>query len=217
MQKNYNHKKTFSMKLLTKQLKTFNSIAGGMKQNNVLPILSYLKFEDGYITKNNLESFVTMEADFKGKCLIDEKILMSIVNVTKEEYIDVAIKAKSVILSYGNKKDTSPTDDISNFPAINEIDGKEINISNEVINAVKIASNFTYDRDDAPYASCIFLGNGIVGATSGYIGYTQKNTENLPEIVLEKNAASAIKNFVKPLLIPGYLKNCIVNQVIKLT
>ena len=77
------------MKLSTKQLKQFNSIAGGMKQNNILPILSYLRFKDGTITKNNLESFVTMEADFEGSVLIDEKILMSFVEYTNAEEINV--------------------------------------------------------------------------------------------------------------------------------
>lgn len=183
------------MKLQTKQLKTFNSIAGAMKQNNLLPILSYLKFEDGYITKNNLESFVTMEADFTGKCLIDEKILMSFVDSVKAETIDVKIGEKSVILSNGKEKVTSPTDNLINFPKNDETDEKEIEITSEVIRAVKIASNFTMDRDDLPFTSCVFVGNGIVSASSGFIAYVENSDKDLPEIVVDKLAASAIRNF----------------------
>lgn len=183
------------MKLLTKQLKTFNSIAGGMKQNNVLPILSYLKFDDGYITKNNLESFVTMEADFKGKCLIDEKILMSVVNSTSEDVIEISVKDKSVIISYGAKKTVSPTDDMINFPANDEAKCKEIELSPEIIKAVKIASNFTVERENVPFTSCVFIGNGIVAASTGFVAYAEKASKKLPEIVVERNAAAAIKNF----------------------
>lgn len=183
------------MKLQTKQLKTFNSIAGGMKQNNILPITSYLKFEDGYITKNNMESFVTMEADFKGKCLIDEKILMSIVNATNEETIDVEVKNKSVILSYGNKKATSPTDDLINFPVNDEADIKEIEISKEIINEIKVAANFTSENESLPFTGCVFVGHGIIAACNNFIVYTQKVNTELPEIIIEKNVASAIRNF----------------------
>lgn len=183
------------MKLLTKQLKTFNSIAGGMKVNNILPITSYLKFEDGYITKNNMESFVTMEADFKGKCLIDEKILMSFVESINADTIDVKIGEKSVILSHGKEKVTSPTDDLINFPKNDESDIKEIEIEPEVMKAIKIASNFAIEREGVPFTSCVFIGNGIVSATSGFIAYVENSAKDLPEIIIEKAAASAIRNF----------------------
>lgn len=183
------------MKLLTKELKAFNSIAGGMKQNSILPILSYLKFEDGYITKNNMESFVMMEADFKGKCLIDEKILMSFVDAVNAEEIDVKINEKSIIISHGKEKMTSPTDDIKNFPTNTITEGKEIELSNEVIKAVKVAANFTQERDNTPYTSCVFIGKGIVAASNGFIAYCEKAEETLPEIILEKGAISAIRNF----------------------
>lgn len=183
------------MKLIVKQLKTFNSIAGGMKVNNILPITSYLKFEDGYITKNNMESFVTMEADFKGKCLIDEKALMSIVEKTNEEYIEVKVKDKTVTLLYGDKKGGSPTDDLINFPKNDESDAKEIEISSEVIKAIKVASNFTIDNGHLPFTACVFIGNGIVSASTGFIAYAEKEESKLPEIILDKSAVSAIRNF----------------------
>lgn len=183
------------MKLITKQLKTFNSIAGGMKQNNVLPILSYLKFDDGYITKNNLESFVTMEADFKGKFLIDEKILMSFVESTNAEEIDVKIDGTSVVISHGKEKMVSPTDDVANFPSNSIPEIKEIEIPSEVIDEIKIASNFTTEVENMPYSQCVFIGNGLVAATTGFVAYTKKVEDELPQITLGKNAASAIRSF----------------------
>src|SRR5690606_12927667 len=136
------------MKLKTKQLKQFNSIAGSMRQNNILPVLSYLKFEDGKITKNNLESFVTMDADFEGSMLIDEKILMSFVEATNAEEINVDSDGKRVTLSHGKEKFNSPTEDVNNFPKSAEPEGDEIEVPQDVLRAVKIAANFTMDDTD---------------------------------------------------------------------
>lgn len=183
------------MKLQTKQLKAFDSIAGQMKPNTILPILSYLKFDNGLIIKSNLESFVTMEADFEGSFLVDEKILMSFVNSVNADEINIEIKGTTVVISNGKEKITSPTDEVVNYPVTTFDDLKETELSQEILSAVKIASNFTMDREDAPYAQCVFLGNGMVGATTGYIAYVEKTKEKLPEIVLEKSAVSAIKNF----------------------
>ena len=183
------------MKLQTKQLKQFNAIAGSMKHNGILPILSYLKFEDGIITKNNLESFIEMEADFEGSVLIDEKILMSFVDSVNAEEIDVKVNGTKVTLSHGKEKDNSPTDDVKNFPQSAGSDNEEIEIPQEVLNAVKVAANFTMDRESMPYTSCVFIGNGLVGAITGFVAYVEKAGEGLPEIILERNAISVIRNF----------------------
>ena len=183
------------MVLLTKQLKQFNSIAGSMRQNNILPILSYLKFEDGKITKNNLESFVTMEADFEGAALIDEKVLMSIVDLTDADEIEVLPNGTKVTLCHGGKKFNSHTDDIKNFPENILIDGEEIEITQDVIADLKVISNFTMERENLPFTSCVFLGNGVMAANTGFIAAVKKTEIDYPEIILEKNATSLIKSF----------------------
>ena len=77
------------MKIPTKQLKAFNSAAGSMRQNSILPILSFLKLDKRTITKNNLEAFITMDIDFEGSYLIDEKILMGFIESVDAEEIDI--------------------------------------------------------------------------------------------------------------------------------
>jgi hypothetical protein len=49
------------------------------------------------------------------------------------------------------------------------------------------------DRENIPFASCVFVGNGIVGASSGFVAYVDKADEVLPNIILEKAALSALK------------------------
>jgi hypothetical protein len=183
------------MKIKTRQLKQFNSIAGSMRQNNILPILSYIKFEDGKITKNNLESFVTMEADFEGSVLIDEKILMSFVESIDAEEIDVTVNGTKVTLSHGKEKFNSPTDNIIDFPKSAESDGEEIEIPQDVLRAIKIASNFTMERENLPFTSCVFIGDGVVAANTGFVAFAQKVEGAYPNIILEKSAATVIRNF----------------------
>jgi DNA polymerase III sliding clamp (beta) subunit (PCNA family) len=161
------------MKLQTKQLRQFKSISGSLKQNSTLPILSYLKFEDGYITKNNLESFVTMEADFKGSCLIDENILMSVVNSTSEQEIEVVIKKDIVILKYGQSQISSPTEDISGFPVNIEPGGNKVELTKEILDQIKIAFLFTEEVQNFAYAGVVFVGNRLVAACNNYIAYTK--------------------------------------------
>lgn len=181
------------MKLKTNELRKFNAVTSSMKQNGILPVLSYLRFKDGVITKNNLEQFVEMEADFKGECLIDERVLMAFVNSVSGDVIDVKIDEKSVTLVCGKDKTKSPTEEVINYPVTENNDLEGIEIGEEIIRSIKIAADFTMERDDMPYTSCVFLGRGLLGAATGFIGYVEKIDENIPEIILDRNAISVIK------------------------
>lgn len=181
------------MKLNVHELKKFNSVTSSMKYNGILPILSYLKFKDGIITKNNLEQFVEMEANFEGECLIDERVLMAFVNSVSCEEIDVKLEGKSVVLSCGKRITKSPTDEVANYPTVEDNNLEGIVIEEEIINSIKIASGFTIERENLPYTQCVFLGHGFLGAATGYIGYVEKLDDKFPEMILDKNCISVIK------------------------
>lgn len=183
------------MKLQTNELKKFLGITSSMKQNGILPILSYIRFQDGIITKNNLEQFVEMEANFKGECLIDERVLTSFVNSISGNEIDVEISKTNVLLTCGKDKTKSPTTDISEFPISQFEDVEEIELTEDVINKISIASNFAIERENAPYTSCVFIGDGIIGASNSFIAFVDKIDKNFQKIILEKNAANVIKSF----------------------
>lgn len=183
------------MKLQTKELRMFKPFAANITPNRVLPIFSYLKFENGTITKSNMESFVTMKATVTGSFLLDEKILMSFVDAVDSEEINVEIKGKSAILSCGKERMQSPTDDIVNYPIITNGVSESTTLTPEIMEQLKVASNFTRESDNTPYTQCIFVGKGIVAATSGFIAYIKKVTEDLPEIIINKDVVSSIKNF----------------------
>ncbi len=182
------------MKLKIKDLKKFNAVAGGMQQNRLLPILNYLKFHEGYITKSNLKSFVIMESDFKGSVLLDENILYSFIERLSGEFVDVEVKGKSVFLSSGKEKISHSFEDVINFPIVPDEPENSYLLPEEVMGQIKIASNFCVDIDDAPAARYVYVGNGMVCAMNGIIVYINKGSEDCPKIMLDKNSIQGIKN-----------------------
>lgn len=182
------------MKLKVAQIREFKKIASGIKTNQTLPILSYLKFEDGHITKNNLESFVTMKADFEGNFLLDEISLFSFVDSVSADEIDVEIKGTQALFTCGEEKHKSPTEDISGFLVLPEFTGEPFIITPQILEEIKTAALFTQDIENMPYASCIFVGRGLIGACINHMAYT-KLIEGLPEIVIERDSVQVLKNF----------------------
>lgn len=182
------------MKLQTNQLKQFKAAASAIKQNNILPILSYLKFDNGKITKNNLESFIIMDADFKGQMLIDEKVLMTFIDFTSEAEIEVTVKGTQVIITDGKTKVTSPTDDIKNYPVSNATENEPVELTAQVLYAIRTASNFTIDDLTMPFKEFVFVGNSTVAASNGFTFYGVSVPE-CPQITIGKDAANAVTKF----------------------
>lgn len=182
-------------KLQTKELRMFKPFAANIIPNRILPIFSYLKFDGGTVTKSNMESFVSMKTTSEGSFLLDENVLMSFIDDIESDTIDVDIKGKSAMLSDGKEKMKCPAEDVINFPAIANGAGETLNFPSTILEQIKIASNFTLEVSNSPYTQCVFVGKGLVAATSGFIAYTKKVEGDLPDIVIEKNAVSSIKNF----------------------
>lgn len=182
------------MKLQTSQLRQFRAAAQGIKQNNLLPILSYLKFDNGTITKNSLDSFVQMKSDFKGVMLIDERSLYTFLDFTDADTIDVTAKGTSITITDGKTKKVLPTDDIKVFPATADPGSDIVELNIETLQAIKTALSFTNEDGANEFSKYVFIGNGLIGATNNFIAYTQP-TIGLPEMVIGKDAAIIIAKY----------------------
>lgn len=179
------------MKLQTNQLRQFKAASSGIKQNGILPIYSYLKFDNNTIAKNNGESFVIMEADVDGSYLLDERLLMSFVDATTADELTVTIKGSTATITDGKTKKLCPTDDVKLFPTNTEPTSDEVELAAPILEDIKIASQFTMDDNTMPFKECVFVGGGLVAASTGFISYT-KQYEALQTIVLTKSALATI-------------------------
>lgn len=183
------------MKIKTSELRIFKSNATAIKGNTLLQVLSYLKFHDGTIIKHNLHAFLIQKVTTVNESfLVDEKILMGFIDNTRAEEIEIKIKDKRILISEvgGKAKITSPTDDVINFPTIEDEPEEKIILSKKVLNAIKIASNFIVTETLMPLRSHVFIGKKNVGGSNSFIGYLEAQDEELPQIILSKEVCAAI-------------------------
>ncbi len=185
------------MKVKTAELKAFKNNASHIKTKGIIPILSFLKIENGEITKTGLESFVVQKIDCKGSVLLNETILYDFLNRTRENVMEITVKDKRVTLSDGVLPKVSfSEEDITVFPKIQEAESDPIDLDNDVFCAINFATNFTDHMDLPDMRGHVFLGKGIVFGSNGLIGYMEKIKATLPEVAILKDFATVIGKFV---------------------
>lgn len=185
------------MKIKLEDLKKFKVNSVGIKSNSILPILNYLKFENGTLMKNNLKAFVTqtipgVDQDF----LIDDRILMNFIEFSSSEEIDINIEGARVIISDKFTKVISPTDDIKIFPTTDIPEGETQLMTEKLLKAIGVAQNFIVESDNATAKIHVFVGNNYVAASDGFIAYLEK-IEGVPKIFLRKHTCQALANFTE--------------------
>lgn len=183
------------MKLNVSELKKLKANSASIKTNGIIPILSYLKFDSGTVTKNSLSSFVVQKIECKEKFLIDERILMNFISYTSSPTIDVKVTAKNVTITDGSTTVVSPTDDVNNYPTNDQSEGETTLLDKDIMLAIDIASNFTIEEEIPSPRGHVFLGNNCVCGSDGFVAYIDEFEEELPKIVLKKVTAMAISKF----------------------
>lgn len=184
------------MKISVSELKSFKANASFIKQNNIIPVLSYLKLENGCITKNNLNSFLIQKVGkFKESILVEEKILMAFVDNASADEIEISVSGKRILITDGFTKDYSPTDDIINFPTNENGVFDKVEISTQVLSSIKTASTFILSEETMPNKSNIFVGKKSVAGSNGFIAYVKSFDHDLPQMVLSKDVCTAISKF----------------------
>lgn len=184
------------LKLNVKELLAFRSKSSFIRNNNILPIYNYLKFDNGFITKANLGYFVIQEADFKGQVLLDENTLYSFISKTSDKEITVDVSEKKIRLSDSRGGVNCSVEPFDVFPRTQESEGEKFDLSNEVFCAINNASNFAEQMGSiADQRSCVYVGEKMVAASNAIIGYIETFIEKLPQIILPKEIANVVGRF----------------------
>lgn len=141
----------------TADLRTFFKRTRAIKQNDILPILEYIKIEytptEITLTDTNEQTYaihkMTGSAEGSGAFLVNRRILSSVIDTTKSESITIRVEdgkkkdTKQVIIKDDSGPVSSPTDKIDLYSKIPEITKQDkIFLSGEVLNAIEIASNY---------------------------------------------------------------------------
>jgi hypothetical protein len=185
------------MKLLVSELKSFKSNSSSIKTRNTLPILSYLKFTKGAVTKNSLSEFIVQKITCDDEMLIDERLLMNFVDNTDAKEITVTKKGNRVTITDGETDIVSPTEDITFYPVNSSTEDDSILFDDQVMSAISVASNFIIDEQIHTARSMVFVGKDYVIGQNGSVGYAEKIGKGFPEICLYKEMLNAIKKFTE--------------------
>lgn len=181
-----------TVKVPLADIKAFRKNSSFIKNNSILPIYGFIKFDNGTITKNSKNEFVIQESNFSGSFLVEEKVLFNYIeNVTASDIL-FTVEEKKIIISDGKTKFSCPTDDIRLYPICEEPPQKQYTFDDNIIKSIGASVNFIQDDEYDLIISHIFLGNRTIAASNRMIGYCKEVDAELPITAIHKSTAERI-------------------------
>lgn len=165
-----------------------------IKNNNIIPILNYIKFSPGVITKDNLNQFIDYNCDaVTESLLIEERVLFNFLSVAKSD-INIEIKGGVITLSDGSIIVKTKAEDVNLYPKHASPDDLQ-SIPSEVFASIYCAAQFISDDTTMGVKSFVFSGNDHVAGTDGFIAYIEE-VKDSPDLILDKQTALKVGSFV---------------------
>lgn len=192
------------------EIKNFIEKSSAIPDSRILPIYSYVKLvcdkTRSYFVKHAGTRFVVFEvdADFKKNetLIIETKPLFGFAKFSRGQEIKISLEGKNIKLDDGERTITCQTvKDL--FPTIEDNSHCEkIEMSQEIKNSMVIASKHIFSGGEngvRPWNGYIHLRKigekYFVIGTRGEVTYFQGFADKLPEVSLEPEVISALKEF----------------------
>lgn len=178
------------MTIKTQLLRDFLKRTAGIKPALSIPLTDHILFKPGMIQRTNLEVSATLKApSITDTILVEEKSLSAVVNQTTAEEITINKDGKKIIISDGMPMSHGVTQ-AELFPVITAMAGSEITLSQEIKDALAIASRFVSDNPNTGSWNYVHMKDNYIAGTDGSKMYyeTFDHTHfNLPNIVMDIN------------------------------
>lgn len=181
-----------TIKVSVSDIISFKKNSSHIRSKGVLPILDYIKFDNGAITKTNITEFVVQESNFSGAFLVEERILFNFIEYTHASEILFVADGKKVILSDGSQKTVSRQDEIELFPAIEQPPKESISLTDTILKLLGAAAKYTQEGHDDLRKSHIFIGGDAIMSTDGFIAYHRKIDRELPNVAIPRHVAEKV-------------------------
>lgn len=183
-------------KLSTESIRQFQRRSQSIERNTLLPILSNLRLtiSDGIatLTKNSLNAVCIGQIEYDGSetdMLINEKVLLALLSVTKDEFIEIHEK----YIKSGPDKIPITFEDITHFPNAPEItDQPSYKLTKEHISAINIAKSYISELDNQQQYKFVHLSGDAIYAFHSHYFYINNSFENLPVAILTKEECNII-------------------------
>jgi len=166
-----------------------------IKKNGIIPILDYIKFNNGTITKTNLNEFVVQESTFNGSFLIEERVLFNFIEYTNASDISFHVDGgKRITISDGSQKTTSEQGDIALYPVTEEPPTETVTLTDTILKLFGAAAKYTKDEQYDLIISHIFIGDDSILASDRFIAFYRKIDRVLPKTAIPKSVAERVSS-----------------------
>lgn len=185
-------KQTF--KVPVADIRSLKKNSGHIKKNGIIPILDYIKFDNGTITKTNLNEFVVQESNFSGSFLIEERILFNFIEYTNASDILFSADGKKITLSDGSQKTTSTQGDITLYPLTEKSPEETVALTDTILKLFGAAAKYTREDQYDLIISHIFIGGDAIMASDRYIAFYKKVDRELPNTAIPRSVAERVSS-----------------------
>jgi DNA polymerase III sliding clamp (beta) subunit (PCNA family) len=186
-----------TIKVSVADIRSFKKNSSHIKRNGLIPILDYIKFDNGTITKTNIHEFVVQESNFSGSFLVEERILFNFIEYTSASEILFSADGHKVIMSDGSQKTSSSQGDINLFPQIEQPPKETISLTDVILKLFGSAAKYTQEGSDDLRKSHIFIGGDAIVASDGFIAFYRKIDRELPKTAIPRSVAEKV-SYIDP-------------------
>lgn len=183
-------KQTFNVSV--SDIRSLKKNSGHIKRNGIIPILDYVKFDNGTITKTNLNEFVVQESNFSGAFLIEERVLFNFIEYTSASDILFSADGKKITISDGSQKTTSTQGDITLYPIIEESPKETVALTDTILKLFGAAAKYTREDQYDLIISHIFIGGDAILASDRFIAFYKKIDRELPKTAIPRSVAERV-------------------------
>jgi len=183
-----------TIKVPLADIRSFKKNSSHIKKNGIIPILDYVKFDNGTITKTSLNEFVVQESNFSGAFLIEERVLFNFIEYTNAADILFVVDDKKITLSDGAQKTTSVPGDISLFPETEEPPKETVTLTDTILKLFGAAAKYTREDQYDLIVSHIFIGDDSILASDRYIAFYRKIDRVLPKTAIPRSVAERVSS-----------------------
>lgn len=174
------------MILSVKSLKAFKSASSFIKPNGLIPVLAYIKFGAGTITKNNLNAFLVADMPGAEPMLVEELSLWKAVDNASGDTIELTRTDNTITIGKAKHQtitDAFPDNATPSGPAI-PIDSilPDIAICSALVSTEELETKFHF----------VHVNNKSVGATDKIVMYYNTHPDDLPSMILRKEVAQTV-------------------------
>lgn len=183
-----------TVKVPVADIRSFKKNSSHIQNKGILPILDYIKFDNGTITKTNLNEFVIQESTFTGSFLVEERILFNFIDYTSALEVTFVTDGKRVILSDGSQKTGSTQGDITLFPIPEEMPEESVSLTDTILKYFGSAAKYTQEGNDDLRKTHIFIGGSAILASDANIAFYRKIDRELPKTAIPRSVAQRVSS-----------------------